>query len=319
MKNLFFSLQFTPMNTVLSLKNLSKTYSNGMRALNSLNLSLEEWDFFALLWPNGAGKSTTIGIIAWLVNKTHGEVIIDWKSIDDVDGTSARRNIGIVPQEFNFAIFEKVFDIVVSQAWYYGISRKEAIPNAEKYLKALWLWEKRYEPARSLSGGMKRRLMIARGLIHDPKILILDEPTAWVDIELRLDMWKFLTQINQQWTTIILTTHYLEEAEALCRNMAIIDHGEIIVQGPIKELLASMEHEVMSIDLDTAYDDMHSWELSQYNPQRNDTWVDISVSYKHSLDDAIRILQWQWYKIRSMRPKSGRLEEFFLRKTKKIS
>ncbi len=254
------------------------------------------------------------------MSKTYGEVLIDGKNIDDANGSYLRKNIGVVPQEFNFAIFEKVYDIVISQAGYYGISRKDAAPNAEKYLKALGLWEKRNEPARSLSGGMKRRLMIARGLVHDPKILILDEPTAGVDIKLRRDMWDFLRELNKTGTTIILTTHYLEEAEELCRNMAIIDRGEIVVSGPIKKLLASMKDEIVSIDLDKDSDGIEkNPNLIAYCPEKTETGVNITVSEKNTLDHAIALLQQSGYRILSIQPKSGRLEEFFLNQTKKHS
>lgn len=220
-----------------------------------------------------------------------------------------------MPQEFNFPIFEKVIDIVIAQAGYYGIPTKVAYPYAEKYLKALGLWEKRHEQARMLSGGMKRRLMIARGIIHNPKILILDEPTAGVDIELRRGMWDFLRELSSSGTTIILTTHYLEEAEALCNNMAIIDHGNILVSGSIKKILSSLESEVIHIDLDRPYE--HTDELSAYNIATEGDGIDVTITKKHTLDEAIRILQQHKYTIHSISPKSGRLEEFFLNSTKK--
>ena len=298
---------------ILILRDLAKTYASGTVALSWLSLSIDKGDFFALLGPNGAGKSTTIGIVSGLVEKSSGTVIIDGQDIDEV-GPVARKQIGIVPQEFNFGIFEKVWDIVIAQAGYYGIDRREASPNAEKYLRALGLWEKRNGQARALSGGMKRRLMIARALVHDPDILILDEPTAGVDIELRREMYDFLRELNKSWTTIILTTHYLEEAESLCRNMAIIDKGKIIREWPIKKLLASMEDEVVTLELDRAY---AGKDMENYHPLSADTSLDLTISSTYTLDDAIQILQNGGYKIKSVKPKSGRLEEFFLKSTKK--
>lgn len=222
--------------------------------------------------------------------------------------------VGVVPQEFNFGIFEKVYDIILAQAGYYGIAPKDAAPNVEKYLRALGLWEKRNVQARTLSGGMKRRLMIARALVHDPQVLILDEPTAGVDLELRLGMYDFLRELNASGTTIILTTHYLEEAESLCRNMAIIDKGTIVKYGPIRELLASMEDEVVSIELDREFSEEI---LSEYSPVVSEFMIDLTISSKHTLDEAIKILQNGGYKIKAIKPKSGRLEEFFLKSTGK--
>ena len=223
--------------------------------------------------------------------------------------------IGIVPQEMNFGIFETVYDVVINQAGYYGISRKEAAPNVEKYLTALGLWEKRSMQSKTLSGGMKRRLMIARGLVHNPKLLILDEPTAGVDIELRRGMWDFLRDLNKEGVTIVMTTHYLEEAEMLCNNMAIINHGTIVKQGPIKALLASMEDETVTIDLDRDF--THTQELSVYSPILHESTIDLTISREHTLDSAIRIIQQNGYSIKNIRPKSGRLEEFFVRNTQK--
>jgi ABC-2 type transport system ATP-binding protein len=225
----------------LYVKDLRKTYDNGVEALKGVNLQVEEGDFFALLGPNGAGKTTIIGIVTSLVNKTSGEARIFDASID-TDPSRAKTYIGVVPQEFNFNIFEKVIDIVLTQAGYYGIPRQEAMPHAERLLKDLGLWEKRNDPSQQLSGGMKRRLMIARGLIHQPKLLILDEPTAGVDVEMRLGMWEFLRKLNQNGTTIILTTHYLEEAEELCRNIAIINKGNIVINESMQKLLESRGH-----------------------------------------------------------------------------
>lgn len=297
----------------LSIKNLTKTYPTGTKALQGVTFEIEKWDFFALLGPNGAGKSTTIGVISGLVEKSGGEVIIGGHDLDH-SGAEARMGVGVVPQEFNFGIFEKVYDIILAQAGYYGISPAKAKPNVEKYLKALGLWEKRNSQARALSGGMKRRLMIARALVHDPHLLILDEPTAGVDLELRLGMYDFLRELNASWVTIILTTHYLEEAETLCRNVAIIDKWTIVKSGPIRDLLASMEDEVMSIELDREFT---STALSDYVPNAYDAVVDLTVSSAHTLDDAIKILQKEDYKIKTLKPKSGRLEEFFLKSTGK--
>ena len=215
------------MTAALSIRNLRKTYDNKFEALKGISLDVAPGDFFAMLGPNGAGKSTTIGIISSLVRKTSGQVEIFGKDID-ADFSAAKKFLGVVPQEFNFSMFEKVEDIVLQQAGYYGLPRSQAKAQTEKYLRQLSLWDKRQTPARMLSGGMKRRLMIARALVHEPRLLILDEPTAGVDIELRRSMWDFLREINAAGTTIILTTHYLEEAESLCRNVAIIDHGTIV-------------------------------------------------------------------------------------------
>ncbi len=247
------------------------------------------------------------------MNKSSGQVIIGGHDLDE-SGAEARMGVGVVPQDFNFGIFERVYDIVLAQAGYYGIPREAAKPNVEKYLRALGLWEKRDVQARTLSGGMKRRLMIARALVHDPHLLILDEPTAGVDLELRLGMYDFLRELNESGTTIILTTHYLEEAESLCRNVAIIDKGTIVKSGSMRELLASMEDEVVSVELDQVFD---SDTLSEYSPACSDTVLDLTISSAHPLDDAIKILQNGGYKIKSIKPKSGRLEEFFLKSTGK--
>lgn len=288
-------------------------YPNGTHALRGVTFEIKKWDFFALLGPNWAGKSTTIGIISGLVNKTSGEVVINWHNLDS-SGAEARMWVGVVPQEFNFGIFEKVYDIIIAQAGYYGIPRHVASQNAEKYLRALGLYEKRNVQARTLSGGMKRRLMIVRALVHNPSILILDEPTAGVDLELRLGMYDFLRELNNNGTTIILTTHYLEEAESLCKNIAIIDRWDIIKYWPIRELLASMEDEVISIELDRSY---ISSVLNPYSPDVHDVDINLTVSSTHTLDEAIKILQKEDYKIKSIKPKSWRLEEFFLKSTKK--
>ncbi|MBP3364418.1 MAG: ABC transporter ATP-binding protein, partial [Pseudomonas sp.] len=236
------------MSSALSIRQLTKTYGNGFQALSGIDLDVAEGDFFALLGPNGAGKSTTIGILSTLVNKTGGTVNIFGHDLDR-NPAALKRSIGVVPQEFNFNQFEKTFDIVVTQAGYYGIPAKIAKERAEKYLTQLGLWDKRDTPSRSLSGGMKRRLMIARALVHEPRLLILDEPTAGVDSELRRSMWTFLTGLNEQGTTIILTTHYLEEAEQLCRNIGIIDHGTIVENTSMRQLLGQLHVETFLLDL----------------------------------------------------------------------
>lgn len=297
----------------LQITDLRKTFPKWTEALKWISLEIEKWDFFALLGPNWAGKSTTIGVISWLVNKSSGQVIIGGHDLDTA-GAEARLWVGVVPQEFNFGIFEKVYDIVLAQAGYYGISPDQALPNVEKYLRALGLWEKRNVASRTLSGGMKRRLMIARALVHDPDLLILDEPTAGVDLELRLGMYEFLRELNRSGVTIILTTHYLEEAEGLCRNIAIIDKWMIVKYWPIKELLASMENEIITIELNTSY---IGNSLVHYSPISNETMIDLTISSHNTLDDAIKILQNEDYKIKSIQPKSGKLEEFFLKSTGK--
>jgi len=236
------------MTAALSIRDLSKTYRNGVQALRGINLEVEPGAFFALLGPNGAGKSTTIGVVSSLVKKTAGEVKIFGHDLDR-ELSQAKQQLGVVPQEFNFGQFEKVIDILATQAGYYGIPRPRAYAQAEKYLHRLGLWEKRDQQARMLSGGMKRRLMIARALVHEPRLLILDEPTAGVDIELRRSMWEFLTELNRNGTTIILTTHYLEEAETLCRDIAIIDHGQIVENTDMKSLLAKLHLETFILDL----------------------------------------------------------------------
>ena len=234
-------------NSCLTIKNLFKEYDSGLLALKGIDIEVKQGDFFALLGPNGAGKSTILGIISSLVKKTSGNVTVFGMNIDK-DFPIIKKNIGVVPQEFNFNQFEKVFDIISTQGGYFGIPRKLSEERAEKYLKLLGLWGKRDQTPRMLSGGMKRRLMIARALVHEPKLLILDEPTAGVDIELRRSMWKFLKEINEKGTTIILTTHYLEEAEYLCRNVAIIDRGEIIQNTSISDLLRQLNSESFIFD-----------------------------------------------------------------------
>lgn len=294
----------------LSINNLSKTYRNGLQALKQVSLDVEQGDFFALLGPNGAGKSTTIGVITSLITKTSGSVKVFDTDLDD-DPETAKGYIGLVPQEFNFNGFEQVKHILITQAGYYGMPAAEAEPRADELLKQLGLWEKRHTPSRSLSGGMKRRLMIARALVHNPKLLILDEPTAGVDIELRRSMWVFLRQINAAGTTIILTTHYLEEAESLCRNIAIIDKGEIIENTDMKSLLNRLDKEAFILDL--KYPLMDNVNLDGLAYERiDDTTIEIEISRGESLNSVFELLSSHGVEIVSMKNKVNRLEELFL-------
>jgi len=297
-------------DTALSIRGLKKVYSNGFEALKGIDLEVQSGDFFALLGPNGAGKSTTIGIISSLVNKTGGSVEVFGTNIDE-NFPLAKRDIGIVPQEFNFNIFEKPFDILVNQAGYYGMPRAEAVKNAEYFLKALGLWEKSHLPSRTLSGGMKRRLMIARALIHKPRLLILDEPTAGVDIELRRSMWKFIQEINKQGTTIILTTHYLEEAEQLCKNIAIINHGEIVENTDMKSLLKRLQKEVFVMDSVNPLPEHIAIEGHNVNRVDHQT-LEIEVDKGQSLNAIFALLASQNIEIASMRTRANRLEELFV-------
>ncbi len=306
------------MISALSIKQLKKTYEHGPTALKGVSLEVATGDFFALLGPNGAGKTTLIGIVSGLINKDAGTVSIGGLSLDS-DPARAKLHVGVVPQEFNFGIFEKVEDIIMDQAGYYGIPRRKARIAAEKYLKLLGLWEKRHVQARSLSGGMKRRLMIARGLVHEPKLLILDEPTAGVDIELRRGMWDFLRTLNASGVTIILTTHYLEEAEQLCRHVAIINQGEIIEQGEIKTLLASMEEEVFVFDLDRPLSADLQQALQSFRAMADDHVVELTLTREHTLDKALRALHDLGLEVKSLRNKTNRLEAFFVQKTRPIS
>lgn len=305
------------MPEALVIRNLKKTYATGMQALKGVNLTVASGEFFALLGPNGAGKSTLINIVCGLVNKSEGTVEIEGLSIDD-DYQKAKMHVGIVPQEFNFGIFEKVIDIVLDQAGYYGIPRREALPKAEALLKQLGLFEKRNEQSRTLSGGMKRRLMIARGLVHEPKLLILDEPTAGVDIEIRREMWDFLRERNDAGTTIILTTHYLEEAEQLCNRVAIINNGEVVEEGPVKELLAKMDVETFVFDLETPLNSETEKFILSCSMQKIDSdTIEVAVEKDTSVNDIITALNHSGVRVRSMRNKTNRLEEFFLQKTQK--
>ncbi|EAC3773739.1 ABC transporter ATP-binding protein [Listeria monocytogenes] len=300
------------MSYALDLKGLKKVYATGVEALRGIDLTVEEGDFYALLGPNGAGKSTTIGIITSLVNKTAGQVKVFDYDIDN-DLERAKQQIGLVPQEFNFNPFETVQQIVVNQAGYYGVSRKEALKRSEKYLKQSNLWEKRNVRARMLSGGMKRRLMIARALMHEPRLLILDEPTAGVDIELRREMWAFFKELNESGTTIILTTHYLEEAEMLCRNIGIIQSGELIENTSMKALLSKLQYETFIFDLDS-YDKKPV--IKGYKHFfKDDLTLAIEVERNQGVNNIFEQLNQQNIKVLSMRNKSNRLEELFLKIT----
>lgn len=298
------------MTAALSIENLRKTYDNGFEALRGISLEVRQGDFFALLGPNGAGKSTTLGIVSSLVNKSAGRVAVHGHDLDR-DLTRAKLCLGVVPQEFNFNPFERVIDIVITQAGYYGIGPRRAAERAEYYLRKLGLWEKRHERARMLSGGMKRRLMIARALVHDPQMLILDEPTAGVDIELRRSMWDFLREINAAGTTIILTTHYLEEAESLCRNIAIIDHGTIIQNSSMKDLLARLNMETFILDLDHELQLPPTLEGYQVN-LRDPRTLEVEVEKSRGLNPLFAQLSAQHCNVVSMRNKANRLEELFV-------
>lgn len=298
------------MTPALSIKDLRKTYGEKFEALKGISLDVMPGDFFAMLGPNGAGKSTTIGIISSLVRKTSGTVEVFGKNID-TDFSAAKKHLGVVPQEFNFSMFEKVEDIVLQQAGYYGLSRSQALTQTEKYLKQLSLWDKRETPARMLSGGMKRRLMIARALVHDPQLLILDEPTAGVDIELRRSMWDFLREINAAGTTIILTTHYLEEAESLCRNIAIIDRGIIVQNTSIKNLLQKLNKEVFIFDIKGSLQNLPV--LAGHRVEKiDDHSFEVEVEKGQSLNEVFTQLTAQQIEVVSMRNKANRLEELFV-------
>lgn len=293
----------------IEIENLKKTYKGGVEALKGISLQVQQGDFYALLGPNGAGKSTTIGIISSLVNKTSGVVRVFGYDITS-DLELAKQQLGLVPQEFNFNVFETVEQIVLQQAGYYGVPRPVAKERAKKYLTQLDLWEKRNERARNLSGGMKRRLMIARALMHEPKLLILDEPTAGVDIELRRSMWEFLKQINKEGISIILTTHYLEEAEMLCRNIGIINRGELIENTSMKALLNKLSVETFILDLE---EDKEPQELAGVNSQHliNGS-LEIELNKEQGLNHVFSQLTEQGIKVLSMRNKANRLEELFV-------
>ncbi|SCW96768.1 ABC transporter ATP-binding protein [Pseudomonas sp. NFACC05-1] len=298
------------MSSALSIRQLTKTYGNGFQALSGIDLDVAEGDFFALLGPNGAGKSTTIGILSTLVNKTSGTVNVFGHDLDR-EPAALKRCIGVVPQEFNFNQFEKTFDIVVTQAGYYGIPPKIANERAEQYLTQLGLWDKRDVPSRSLSGGMKRRLMIARALVHEPRLLILDEPTAGVDIELRRSMWTFLTELNQKGITIILTTHYLEEAEQLCRNIGIIDHGTIVENTSMRQLLSQLHVETFLLDLKN--DLTTAPQLMGYPARLVDSHtLEVQVDKAVGITGLFAQLALQNIEVQSLRNKTNRLEELFV-------
>jgi len=294
----------------LEISDLRKTYDNGHQALKGISFTVEQGDFFALLGPNGAGKSTTLGIVCSLVNKSSGQVKIFGHDLDK-NPSEAKTCLGVVPQEFNFNQFEKVQNILISQAGYYGIPLAEARESSEFYLKKLGLWDNRNQPSRMLSGGMKRRLMIARALVHKPKLLILDEPTAGVDIELRRSMWTFLEEINAQGTTIILTTHYLEEAESLCRHIAIIDQGDILENTSKKSLLQKLNVETFVLDISTSLD--KAPKLTDFITRLNqDGQLEIEVQSHQNMNQLFEQLKGFEWRVTSLRAKSNRLEELFL-------
>jgi ABC-2 type transport system ATP-binding protein len=295
----------------LEIKQLYKTYDNGHVALRGINLDVKEGDFFALLGPNGAGKSTTIGIICSLVKKTKGQISIFNYDLE-TQLSDAKSCLGIVPQEINFSLFESNIEVVLNQAGYYGINRQLAMHRAEKYMRPLDLWDRREDNTRTLSGGFKRRLMIARALIHEPRILILDEPTAGVDVELRRSMWNFLRQLNDNGTTIVLTTHYLEEAESLCKNIAIIDNGEIIEHSSMKQLLKKLNVETFVLELEHSIENLPTHE--DYGLRLVDPMcIEAELKTEQTVNNLFSFFSSNNIGIRSMRSKSNRLEELFIR------
>lgn len=295
----------------LEIIDLVKTYPTGVKAMQGINLTVEQGDFYALLGHNGAGKSTTIGIISALVNKTSGQVKVFGYDLDS-DKAALKQQIGLVPQEFNFNQFERVIDVLVQQAGFYGINKSEALKRAEIWLKKLNLWEKRTHLTRELSGGMKRRVMIARALMHEPKLLILDEPTAGVDIELRRSLWQFLRELNEQGTTVILTTHYLEEAENLCRHIGIIQHGQLIENTTMKALLATLENEFFVLDVQKNVENRplvidgyaHRW--------LDENTLEVEVKRQQGLNKLFEQFSQQGIEVLSMRNRANRLEELFI-------
>lgn len=294
----------------LSIRGLTKTYKTGVTALQDIDLKIEQGDFFALLGPNGAGKSTTIGIVSSLINKTGGEVRVFGKDIDR-ELEAAKSYLGLMPQEINLNVFEKVQQVLIHQAGYYGIAHATARERAARYLKQLDLWDRREHQVRTLSGGMKRRLMVARALIHEPRLLILDEPTAGVDIELRRGIWAFLKKINADGTTIILTTHYLEEAEDLCRHIAIIDRGRLVENTSMRQLLNQMNTETFVLDLRTPLP--HLPKLPGYTVQRLDEHtLEVEVARAHGLNPLFNALAAQGVEVVSLRNKTNRLEQLFM-------
>ena len=294
----------------LNIKNLKKTYKNGVNALKGVDLTVKEGDFFALLGPNGAGKSTVIGIISSLINKTSGQVDVFGRNLD-TNFSDVRMHIGLVPQEFNFNIFEPVGEILINQAGYYGINRKEAKKRAQEYLRQLELWDKRFNMAKELSGGMKRRLMIARALMHRPKLLILDEPTAGVDIEIRHSMWQFLKEQNANGTTVILTTHYLEEAESLCNNIAIINDGITIEQTQMRSLLDRLHVETFILYLGEPVDSIPN--CSDYSVSMIDNkTLEADINDSQNISELFNILKSCNIEVVSMKNKTNRLEQLFI-------
>jgi ABC-2 type transport system ATP-binding protein len=297
------------MDNALEITGLKKVYKGGFTALKGIDLTVKQGDFFALLGPNGAGKSTTIGIITSLVNKSAGTVKVFGHDIDK-ELEKAKSYLGLVPQEFNFNQFETLLTILVNQAGYYGVERPLAFQRAEKYLKQLDLWEKRNDAGRMLSGGMKRRLMIARALMHEPQVLILDEPTAGVDIELRRSMWEFLRELNEQGITIILTTHYLEEAEMLCRNIAIIDSGVIVEDTNMKSLLSKLDQETIVLDIDQI---AQAPNLDEFTARLiDDHTLEVDIKKSQLINHLFSQLSAKNINVHSMRNKSNRLEELFV-------
>ena len=294
----------------LEISNLKKTYASGVKALKGISLSVEEGDFYALLGPNGAGKSTTIGIVSSLVTKSDGNVSIFGTDIDQ-DFAEAKRKLGVVAQEMNFSPFEKVLDIVVTQSGFYGIPKKVALARAEEVLHKLGLWEKKDLQSRTLSGGLKRRLMIAKSLIHQPRLLILDEPTAGVDIELRRGMWDFIRELNKNGTTVILTTHYLEEAEQLCKNIAIIDKGQIVENTSMKDLLKKLDMQTFILDLEENLDTLPAFDgyiVNQIDPST----LRVALNRDQSLNAFFQNLSKLNIQVKSLRNEANRLEELFL-------
>jgi ABC-2 type transport system ATP-binding protein len=296
------------MTPAIEIHKLKKTYTDGFEALKGIDLNVQAGDFFALLGPNGAGKSTTISILCSLVNKTSGSVKIFDTDID-VNFSLAKSFLGVVPQEINFSVFEKPWQIVQQQAGYYGLEGSVAAERAERYLRKLGLWDKRNAVSRTLSGGQKRRLMIARALIHEPRVLILDEPTAGVDIEIRRSMWEFLKQINDQGTTIVLTTHYLEEAENLCRNIAIIDHGKVVHDSSMRALLRGLKMETYVLEIESDGADIS---IEKGWRKRDDCSIEIDVSKGEALNDTFARLRQHGIRVTSMRNKTNRLEQLFM-------
>lgn len=300
------------MPTAIAITDLKKTYANGFEALKGISLSVEQGDFFALLGPNGAGKSTTIGVLSTLVKKTGGAVEIFGKNVD-AHVYETKLDLGIVPQEVNFSQFEKVGDIVMTQAGFYGMPRKLAAERCEKYLRKLGLWDKRNERSRTLSGGMKRRLMIARALVHEPRLLILDEPTAGVDIELRRSMWEFLIELNKGGTTIILTTHYLEEAEQLCRNIAIIDEGRIVEKSSMRSLLAALDKQSYIVDLAAPLSELPDWGEAPIEAVLVESQcLEVTVDSALTMSELFKLFLERNIEVASLRSKSNRLEQLFL-------